>query len=171
MKVEGISASLRQQVARTLVGIQFLMLSMIGIVALGNVGRVPHSYVAFEIGSVIAGLLVIGAAAWVLRPSLRVSPIPKQGAPLVAHGIYRFVRHPMYLGVILIGFGASGFADSWLGWSCEIVLVLNLNFKARFEDALLREIHPQSLHYQLHVSRILPCLGGSCRTNCEFKTE
>ena len=171
MKIESVSTSKRQKIAKILVGIQFLMLSIIGIVALARVHKEPHSYLGFEIGSLILGFLVIGSAGWVLRPSLRVSPIPKQGAPLIAHGIYKYVRHPMYLGVILIGFGASGYADSWLSWMCELLLVINLNFKARFEDALLLEIHPQSFHYQLHVSRILPCLGGSCRANCEFKTE
>ena len=166
------SSSLKAQtLARTLVAIQFLMLSIIGIVALTKVQKGPHRYLAFEIGSVALGLIVIGAAGWSLRPSLRVSPIPKADAPLIQTGMYRYVRHPMYLGVILIGFGMAGYADSWLGWTSELILIINLNFKARFEDALLLKIHPQSLHYQLHVSRILPCLGGSCRTNCELKTE
>jgi protein-S-isoprenylcysteine O-methyltransferase Ste14 len=72
----------------------------------------------------------------------------------------------MYLGVILIGFGLAGFADSSLAWVIEIVLIVDLNIKARFEDALLREIHPDSIHYQLHVSRLLPCLGNSCKAQC-----
>lgn len=171
MKVEGISTARRQKVASILVGIQFLMLSMIGVVAFTKAHRIPHSYLEFEVVSVSAGLLVIIAAGWVLRPSLRISPIPKADAPFIETGIYKYVRHPMYLGVILIGFGMAGYGDSWLAWSSEIILILNLNFKARFEDALLQELHPQSLHYQMHVSRILPCLGGSCRTKCEFKTE
>ena len=164
------SRLLREQtLARTLVAIQFMMLSIIGIVALNKPQKGPHNYLAFEFGSLALGLIVIGAAGWSLRPSLRVSPIPKTDAPLIESGIYRFVRHPMYLGVILIGFGIAGYADSGFAWSSELILIINLNFKARFEDALLLEIHPQSLHYQLHVSRILPCLGGSCRSNSELR--
>ena len=159
----------RQRLARALVAIQFLMLSTIGIVALTEADKGPHNYLAFEIGSLACGLLVIGSAGWSLRPSLRVSPIPKPDAPLIQTGIYKYARHPMYLGVILIGFGMAGYADSWLSWASEFILIINLNIKARFEDALLLEIHPQSLHYQLHVSRILPCLGGSCRSNCELR--
>ena len=147
------------------------MLFIIGINALSQFHKGPHSYMQFEVVSVSLGVLVIGAAGWVLRPSLRISPIPIPGAPLIATGIYKFVRHPMYLGVILIGFGMAGYADSWLGWSSEIILILNLNVKARFEDALLREIHPESLHYQLHVSRLVPCVGSSCRTSCVLKED
>lgn len=170
--VESKSNSLmRRRVARTLVFIQFVMLSIIGLVALTNTHKSPHAYIAFEIGSIACGLLVIGSAGWSLRPSLRVSPIPKPGAPLIETGIYRYVRHPMYPGVILIGFGMAGYAESWIAWASEVILVINLNIKARFEDALLLEKHPQSLHYQLHVSRMLPCVGASCRTNCELRTE
>jgi protein-S-isoprenylcysteine O-methyltransferase Ste14 len=89
---------------------------------------------------------------------------------MIQSGIYSRVRHPMYLGVILIGASFAGFANSTLAWILEILLMVNLNIKARFEDALLRAEHPESMHYQLHVSRIMPCLGGSCRSNCLYKS-
>lgn len=169
MNIERVSPQKRVLIARTLVAIQFLMLALIGISALWNLHAPSHTYLGMEIGAVLIGLVIIASAGISLQPSLRISPIPKENSPLIETGIYRRVRHPMYLGVILIGFGMAGFANSTVAWIFELILFLDLNFKARYEDALLLEIHPESLHYQLHVSRILPCLGGSCRTNCALK--
>ena len=166
MNIDRVSLQKRVLIAKTLVAIQFLMLTMIGILALGNLHTQIHSYLGMEIGAVLIGLAIIASAGISLRPSLRISPIPRENSPLIETGIYRRVRHPMYLGVILIGFGMAGFANSTAAWIFELILFLDLNFKARYEDALLLEIHPESMHYQMHVSRILPCLGGSCRTNC-----
>ena len=166
MNIENLSVQRRKKCATLLVGIQFILLFVIGIMVLLRVGRGSHNYLVFELISIAIGTLVITVAGLALKPSLRISPIPKSNAPLIASGIYRFVRHPMYLGVILIGFGMTGYADSILAWILEVALVVDLNIKARFEDALLREIHPESIHYQLHVSRLLPCVGGSCRANC-----
>ncbi len=166
MNIERVSPQKRVLIAKTMVAIQFLMLALIGILALWNLHAPSHTYLGVEIGAVLIGLVIIASAGISLQPSLRISPIPKDNSPLIETGIYRRVRHPMYLGVILIGFGMAGYADSWVVWILELILVVNLNIKAGFEDSLLREIHPESMHYQMHVSRILPCLGGSCRTNC-----
>ena len=169
MNISKLSRARREGIAKVLVGIQFLILGLLGITALLNITDNNHSYLAFEAALVLIGGAVIASAGKYLRPSLRISPIPKADSPLIAVGIYKYVRHPMYLGVILIGVGLAGFTDSSLAWVMAGILVIDLNFKARFEDALLREIHPESLHYQLHTSRIIPCIGGSCRENCEFK--
>ena len=121
----------RIRIAQTLVGIQFLALGALGVVAITRATSLSHSYLVFEVGAILVGIIIIGAAGIALRPSLRVSPIPKVDSPLIEIGIYKRVRHPMYLGTILI-----------------------------------REIHPESVRYQMQVSRILPCLGASCRTHC-----
>ena len=63
-------------------------------------------------------------------------------------GIYRFTRHPMYIGVLL--FGASFVLTninlvSILIW---IALFATLIYKARFEDSLLLRKHSDASAYQ-----------------------
>ena len=169
MKIESISSEKRDLLANILVAIQFSILAIVGITAIPNIQNPIHSYLAFEVILILAGGIVIVSAAKALRLSLRISPIPKPDTEFVISGIYKYVRHPMYLGVILIGFGAAGFADSGLTWVLQVILIINLNVKANFEDALLNELHPESWHYRTHTSKILPCLGGSCRTGCQQK--
>ena len=166
MRFSDLSVSSRILLARVLVAIQFAILFSLGVTGLLNISKPRHDYLASELGSIIVGLLIIGAAGYSLRPSLRISPIPKENSPLIESGIYRRVRHPMYLAVILIGFGMAGFSDSALPWILEVLLIVDLNIKASFEDSLLLEAHPESFHYQMHVSRILPCMGASCKTSC-----
>ena len=170
MTFSSLSKSSRILLARVLVGIQFALLFFLVVIGLVNISKPHHNYLVAEIGSIVLGLLIIVAAGYSLRPSLRISPIPKENSPLIESGIYRRVRHPMYLAVILIGFGMAGYSDSLIAWILELALIIDLNVKARFEDALLLEAHPESFHYQMHVSRILPCMGASCKTSCALDT-
>ena len=112
------------------------------------------------------GIATLAFAFFALRPSLRVSPIPRDGAPLIVRGIYKYVRHPMYLALLSIGLAFAANASNVIGWVLYLALIIVLNIKASFEDSLLRELHPEAVHYQMHTSKILPCLGGSCRDNC-----
>lgn len=166
MRFLSLSPIRRILLARVLVITQFAILFGLGVIGIHNISKPNHDYLAAEGGSIIIGFLVIAAAGYSLRPSLRISPFPKANSPLIESGIYHRVRHPMYLAVILIGFGMAGFSDSGLAWILEALLIVDLNIKARFEDALLLEAHPEALHYQMHVSRILPCMGMSCKTSC-----
>lgn len=98
-------------------------------------------------------LYVIGAgvllAAWiVLRPSLRISPIPKEGAALITSGIYHFIRHPMYLGLLLIAAGLVLSNISCVSIFIWAALFVTLIYKARFEDLLLAAKHSHALTYQ-----------------------
>ena len=90
--------------------------------------------------SVTAAIIVI-AAFIALRPSVRVSPIPKPGAPLITAGIYKWISHPMYFAVVL--FGTSMFIShiNFLTASLLISLVMVLKTKASLEEALLEKIH------------------------------
>lgn len=90
--------------------------------------------------SVTAAIIVI-AAFIALRPSVRVSPIPKPGAPLITEGIYKWISHPMYFAVVL--FGTSMFIShiNFLTASLLISLVMVLKTKASSEEVMLEKIH------------------------------
>jgi protein-S-isoprenylcysteine O-methyltransferase Ste14 len=166
MRFLSLTSARRVLLARVLVATQFSILLSLGVIGILNISKPRHNYLLAEMASIIMGLLIIAAAGYSLKPSLRISPIPKADSPLIESGIYHRVRHPMYLAVILIGFGMAGYSDSGVAWILEVILIVDLNIKARFEDALLLEAHPEAFHYQMHVSRILPCMGGSCKSSC-----
>ena len=152
--------------ANILVALQF---SLLGGLSLSSHFSTNTTYFPATTFLMIFGFIVLILAYFALRPSLRISPIPKNGAQFISQGVYKYVRHPMYLGLLSIGMALAANASNAIGWGLYLLLIATLNVKANFEDQLLREIHPESFHYQMHTSKILPCLGGSCRDTCEFK--
>lgn len=90
--------------------------------------------------SVTAAIIVISAFI-VLRPSVRVSPIPKPGAPLITAGIYQWISHPMYFAVVLFGFSMFVSHINFLTAALFISLVMVLKTKASLEELMLEKIH------------------------------
>lgn len=112
-----------------------------------------------------AARLLLAASAAVLvtafvnlRPSVTVFPEPRDGVPFITHGIYRYVRHPMYLGVLL--FGLAEVLAAWTPLSAALLLVLfiDLKLKHRYEDQLLAARWVQAADYQARVGALLPRL-------------
>ena len=103
---------------------------------------------------VYAGLSVgaVGVILWVLAmltlgPSLAVLP----GADrLVTRGVYRYLRHPVYVGIVLTLSGlflACG-STNCLAYVLVVVIPLNI-FRARTEEQVLREQIGESYqHYR-----------------------
>jgi protein-S-isoprenylcysteine O-methyltransferase Ste14 len=96
-------------------------------------------------------VIILGLATFSLRPSLRISPIPRKDSPLITTGIYAVMRHPMYVAVSIIGAGLCVDRLTLLSTSTWVALVVILWFKARYEDSLLREIHSDAGDYQSRV--------------------
>jgi len=101
-----------------------------------------------KIGSTFLALIGILAVGWV---SL-VFPTKGKGTPIpilppkefVAHGLYRYVRNPMYVGALLILVGEAAFFESpwlllytaflWAALHAFLVLVEEPQLERRFDD-------------------------------------
>jgi len=104
----------------------------------------------------ICATAILFFAWYALRASLQVSPIPKEGAALVTSGIYRYTRHPMYIGVLLFGASFVLTNINLLSILIWIALLVTLIYKARFEDSLLLLKHSDASAYQ---SKTIGLLG------------
>jgi protein-S-isoprenylcysteine O-methyltransferase Ste14 len=113
------------------------------------------------LAAALAGLGVIVPVAGVIafrRHKTTVNPFtPDQSSSLVADGIYRFSRNPMYLGFLLILVGWS----VWLGnWAAALLLPLFVIYMNKFqiepEERMLRDrFGPQFAKYCEGVRRWL----------------
>lgn len=92
----------------------------------------------------IIGFAILIISAYYLRPALRVSPIPKNNAPLIKDGIYRYISHPMYLGVMLIALSIILNNLNFVTIIVFIFLYIVLRLKANLEEQLLKTIHKSS---------------------------
>jgi protein-S-isoprenylcysteine O-methyltransferase Ste14 len=113
--------------------------------------------------SVAVWLLLVSSAAvglWALaanRPgNFNIRPAPRAGGALVAHGPYRWIRHPMYSAVITFGLAcACSGATPW-AWLSFGALVAVLVVKAAYEERWMLEVHPGYAAYRQRTRRFLP---------------
>ena len=78
---------------------------------------------------------------------------------LITSGPYRVVRHPRYLGVLLLALGAALVFRSWIGLLGYILLLGILLSRIRDEEALLRqEFGPAWEAYRSRSWRMIPYL-------------
>ena len=134
-----------------LVGLQFGLLALLAVKPDRALLIADYDLRIFSMASMALGLAILLVAFINLRPSLRVSPIPIPGAPLITVGIYKYFRHPMYLGVLLVEASiATQNLDvmSLISW---LALFAVLSVKAAMEDSLLRIAHPHAADYQQRV--------------------
>jgi protein-S-isoprenylcysteine O-methyltransferase Ste14 len=82
-------------------------------------------------------------------------------ASLVVSGLYRYVRNPMYLGVLGIVLGQALLLGSvtLAGYACVLWLLFHVFVMAYEEPALLRQFGSSYEDYRAHVRRWWPRLS------------
>ena len=103
-----------------------------------------------------AGVALYRAGGWALGDALSPFIEPRDGAPLVTHGLYGVLRHPIYLGQALIAVGAplTLGCRATLAVSVAAIVVLALRI-AREEEALARTF-PDYPRYAAKTKRLVP---------------
>ena len=140
---------------RVLVALQFGFLGILFLKPAGAILVESASFIWVSAILYLTALTIFAFAYIALRPSLRVSPIPKPGAPLITVGIYKWFRHPMYLGVLMFGFAMLINNFNFVSVIAFIVLAMNMVVKANYEDRLLRNRHEDAIEYQQKVLGLL----------------
>lgn len=102
------------------------------------------------------GIVIAAAAAAHLGQSLTPLPTPNARGKFTRRGLYRFVRHPIYTGVLGAGFGAAWATHSPVRFAIIMALALFFDAKARFEERHLHNHYPEYLNYCRDVRRFVP---------------
>ncbi|HEY8135185.1 MAG TPA: isoprenylcysteine carboxylmethyltransferase family protein [Candidatus Limnocylindrales bacterium] len=110
------------------------------------------------LGALVGGLVVFALGIVTLGSSLSPLPAPLPSAELVERGIYRFIRHPIYTGLVLAALGGSVYTVSPLAVGLTALLAVVLDLKARREEAWLRERFAGYAAYAARTKRFIPGL-------------
>lgn len=105
----------------------------------------------------LGGLLVLTGLAS-LGSNLTAVPRPKDDAYMVENGAYRWVRHPIYSGIILGALGLGFLRGGWLGLLYTLILFIFFDIKSRREEVWLREKYGGYAAYQQRVCKLIPFL-------------
>ncbi|OQA44531.1 MAG: Isoprenylcysteine carboxyl methyltransferase (ICMT) family protein [Chloroflexi bacterium ADurb.Bin325] len=91
-----------------------------------------------------------------LGRNLTPFPRPIDGGSLVTAGPYRFVRHPIYAGLILGTLGWALLRSNLLGVLLDVVLFLFFDLKSRREERWLAESYAGYGAYRRQVRKLIP---------------
>lgn len=114
---------------------------------------------------IAAGGCLAAAGAASLDRGLTASPLPNDRAQLRTGGLYRWVRHPIYSG-LLIGAAARALT-SGNRWALLTLMALAglLTGKARFEERHLRARFSGYEEYAARTPRFIPQFRPASRTS------
>lgn len=103
------------------------------------------------------GILVGILALLEMRKSkFRIQPEIAREASLIKTGIYRYIRHPMYLAVILVALAAAISPVNWWRTILFFILLDDLLQKIRFEERLLQAQFSDYKFYQKQTKKLIP---------------
>ncbi|MFN3927639.1 MAG: methyltransferase family protein [Pseudanabaenaceae cyanobacterium] len=106
----------------------------------------------------LAALVLIGGGLWYLGKNLTPLPHPKPDANLVTTGVYGWVRHPIYSGVIWLALGFAIWQGSLAHVLGTVGLMLFFDRKASREETWLMDKFPEYHAYQQQVKKLIPFL-------------
>jgi len=105
---------------------------------------------------ILAGSILALLAGLRLGRNLTPFPRPRPGGELVTRGVYRYARHPIYGGVLLIAGGWAIVQSSWGTGAVALLLLWLFERKSRYEERLLSRAYPAYADYAASTRRFLP---------------
>jgi protein-S-isoprenylcysteine O-methyltransferase Ste14 len=123
-----------------------------------NLPLTPYTPVSPAIGAAlcVAGLILTIWSRWTLAGNWSSEVTFKQGHQLVNTGPYRFVRHPIYSGIILMLLASVvqyGRLHCWLGW---VIFCMGFWIKLRQEETIMQRHFPEYSSYRAKVKALVP---------------
>jgi protein-S-isoprenylcysteine O-methyltransferase Ste14 len=139
-----------------MVVVQLLLLAFLVLAPRQDHWRVSRPLQALGIVLELLGVVVIVLGAFSLGRSIRAHPEPAPNAELRTAGLYRFVRHPIYSGVLVFAAGLAITSGNLASVIAFAVLVAVLAIKARFEERLLEGRFAGYRRYADSIPRFFP---------------
>ena len=143
-----------------LVALQFLLIIALLVVPWRRSASAlwpPDATAVFGVLFILAGLAVALLGLTRLGSALTPTPVPLQGMALRTDGIYSWVRHPVYSGILLAGLGFTIAVGSLWQVFVWVLLVVFFVGKSMWEDLLLSEVHGVTWYeYADHTGGLIP---------------
>lgn len=127
-----------------------------------RIGRIYHWDTFFGIGvvMVVLGLIVRIQSMVTLNNNFTYSVSKVEGHKLVESGIYKKIRHPGYLGQLIIFVGISVSMSNWLSVLFMVIPIsIGYNYRVNVEERFMLEQFGQDyLNYKNRTKKIIPMI-------------
>ncbi len=105
----------------------------------------------------IIGLIIMIVGQLTLFRNYSGTVVIREDHQLVTHGIYRFTRNPIYLGLIIVITGLPVFAASMYGFLISLLLIPIILNRIRLEEELLTEEFQEAYQkYKETTKKLIP---------------
>jgi len=136
-----------------MIGIILVIIQFLLIISISILGLIQGQASIFRNIGMILGIAVGTMALYGMKFSMSVLPNPKNGQGLIESGIYKFIRHPAYLGVLIF---TGSFIASWATLIMWLFLLFVLLIKIRLEENLLQEKFVDYKNYKKRTKMLIP---------------
>ena len=136
--------------------VQALLFLLYAIPTSGNVFIISHLVEVLLYYIVVLGVVIILLTIVQLNKNLSPFPSPMPNSPLLTNGLFKYVRHPIYTGIILIAFSFALLKVSIFKLIIAFLLTLLFYFKSKYEESLLAEKFENYSIYMKNTGRFFP---------------
>lgn len=131
--------------------------------ALWDLIRNPGTITTLSFWNILGLILIVVGFAILLTAQITLGrnhasvPMIWENQQLIRHGIYRLVRHPLYLGVITLSIGLGVYGPSFPGVLLMSLLIPIFLIRIRIEEKLLLETFGDAYReYQKTTRTLIP---------------
>ena len=118
----------------------------------------PYSFSVSAAGVAVLAL-ALGFSVWArihLKGNWSATVTVKEGHELIRSGPYKYVRHPIYTGLIFGIFGMAIWAGEWRGIFAVLLTILAFTYKSRTEERELVKNFPEYEDYRRKTAALIP---------------
>ena len=132
------------------------------VIAASKTGRIYSWNTLFVIGSslVIIGLIIRIASILTLKKQFTYTVTRIENHELIETGLYKYIRHPGYLGQLIIFLGIATSLSNWLSVLLMMASVF-IGFVNRIlveEKFMIQQFGKKYVDYQMRTKRLIPAI-------------
>lgn len=132
------------------------------IIGSTSTGRINHWNALFVSGAIliITGLIIRINSIMTLKKQFTYTITKINNHKLIENGLYKYIRHPGYLGQLLIFTGVATSLSNWLSIILMIIPVfLGYIYRIKVEEKfMIRQLGDEYIDYQKRTKKLIPAL-------------
>jgi|SRR5690606_6665265 len=102
------------------------------------------------------GIVIIIIAIFQLKKNLTAFPTPLENSELIVTGLFLYVRHPIYSGILMFTFFTAIYLNSGYKLIITVLLTILFYYKSEYEEAQLQNKFPGYQSYKAGTGRFYP---------------
>jgi protein-S-isoprenylcysteine O-methyltransferase Ste14 len=132
------------------------------IIASTRTGRIYHWNFFFVSGAIltITGLIIRINSIMTLKKQFTYTVTKIENHVLIENGLYKYIRHPGYLGQLIIFTGIATSLSNWLSIIFMIIpVLLGYTYRIKVEEKfMIKQLGEEYKDYQKRTKKIIPAI-------------